>query len=226
MTKKQRSVHQETVVAYKGFDSSWQCRGFQYEAGKDYTHDGEAVACESGFHACEYPFDVFTYYAPAGSKLAVVEQSGKLVRHEGDSKIASTKIKIKAEIDIADLVNAAIEYTTSRCKSVDPESPASATGERGAAYVTGWSGAASATGESGAASATGWRGAASATGKHSVAMACGFEGKAKASNGCAIFLVERKDDGEIINVFAGIAGRDGIKPDVFYMLKGGNLVEV
>ena len=170
----------ETITAYKGFDKDLKCRGFQYEIGKTYQHDGDAKACESGFHACEHPLDVLSYYA-AGSRYALVEQSGQLSRHGDDTKVASSKIKIKAEIGIAGLVSAAVEYVNSRCGPVDPESPASATGDRGAASATGYHGAASATGDRGAASATGYQGAASATGNQGAASATGNQGAASAT---------------------------------------------
>ncbi|HET8695771.1 MAG TPA: hypothetical protein VFM33_13950 [Aquabacterium sp.] len=247
MAKKKAEApkQEEVITSYKGFDQNWQCRGFQFEVGKVFTHEGEVEACKGGFHACEYPLNVFDYYAPAGNRFALVEQSGDLSRHSGDTKVASRKISIKAELTIAGLVKAAIEYTTSRCLPVDPESPASATGYQGAASATGeqgaasatgeqgaasatgyqgaasatgYQGAASATGEQGAASATGTRGAASATGPKSVALSAGYEGKAKAAEGCAIFLVRRNDEYEITHVFASKVGENGIKPDVFYML--------
>ena len=136
----------EPVISYKGFDNVWKCRDFQYEVGKTFTHDGSVNACESGFHACEYPLDVFEYYPPAGSRFAVVKQYGELSRHDVDSKVASKSISIMAAISISGLVESAIEYTSRRCKPIDPESPASATGDHGAASATGTQGAASATG--------------------------------------------------------------------------------
>ena len=175
---------------YKGMDANMQCRGFQYEVGKEYETD-EAVACEAGFHACEYPLDVFKYYPPAKSRYAVDEQSGKISKSGEDTKVASTKIKIAAEIGIAELVRAAVEYTKTHAK----EEP-------------GWH----ATGPRGAASATGDQGAASATGEAGVALAAGFGCKAKGALGCAICVVERGNwDGEtypIINIKAAIVDGD------------------
>ena len=274
----------ETIFSYKGFDKDLKCRDFQYALGETFTHEGAVGACSSGFHACEYPLNVFDYYAPAGNRFAVVEQSGDLSRKkDGDTKVASRTITIKAELTLAGLVEAAIEYTTSRCLPIDPISQASATGDRGAASATGTRGAASATGYQGAASATGTRGAASATGDQgaasatgdqgaasatgyrgaasatgdrgaasatgdqgaasatgtrgaasatgdqgaasatgakSVAIAAGYEGKARAAEGCAIFLVKRDKDYNIVHVFASKVGDNGIKADTFYTLDG------
>jgi hypothetical protein len=252
--KKTAKAAEPVIIAYKGFGSDWKCRDFQYAVGESYEHKGAAVACESGFHACEYPLDVFGYYPPAGSKFAVVQQGGTLSRHGYDSKVASSKITISAELNLAGIIKAAIEYTTSRCKPIDPESPASATGYQGAASATGYQGAASATGYQGAASATGTRGAASATGTRGAAsatgdqgaasatgdqgaasatgdqgaaMASGYGGSAKGAEGNALFLVFRDDDYKIIHAKAAIVGRDGIKADTFYTLNAsGEFVEV
>ena len=208
----------ESVTSYKGFDSNWKCRGFRFEVGNTYHHEGEVKACESGFHACEYPLDVFGYYPPSGNHFAIVEQSGELSRHGDDSKVASKSITIKESIDLAGLVKAAIEYTVTRCKPIDPESPASATGDRGAASATGYQGAAS---------ATGYHGAASATGKASVAAATGFNGRAQGAEGCAIVIVHRDDDGNIVHIRASKVGENGIKPEVWYTLdEDGEFTEV
>ena len=103
---------------------------------------------------------------------------------------------------------------------------ASATGERGAASATGESGAASATGESGAASATGWSGAASATGKYCVAMTTGFFGRVMGDIGNAIVCVERRNNGEIAAILAGIVDGEALKPGVWYTVKDGQWSEV
>ena len=162
---------------YKGMDKDMKCRGFQYEVGGEYETD-KAKACECGFHACEYPLDVFNYYPPAGSRFFEVEQSGSISKSDEDTKVASTKIKIGAELSITGLVKAAVEYTKERCTQ---DEGASATGIRGAASATGDQGAASATGYQGAASATGYQGAASATGRQGAASATGRQGAASAT---------------------------------------------
>ena len=226
----------EEITSFKGFNDKWECRGFKFKPGETFHHDGQVKACESGFHACEYPLDVFNYYPPAGSRFAVVKQYGDLSRHDGDTKVSSKSISIMAEINIAVLVKAAIEYTTSRCKPVDHVSPASATGYQGAASATGYQGAASATGASGAASATGargaasatgYQGAASATGESSVAAATGWNGRAQGAEGCAIVLVHRDDYGKIIHIRASKVGDNGIKPGVWYKLSSdGHFVEI
>ena len=207
----------DVITSYKGFDKDLKCRGFQYEVGQTYTHEGPVEVCSSGFHACEHPLNVFSYYAPA-SRFAVVEQSGDLSRHDGDTKVASRTITIKAEIDLPGLIREAIEYTFKRAKPVDPGSPSSATGEQGAASATGNYGAASATGQYGAASATGHRGAA---------ISLGYQGQAMAGETGVIVLAYINEADEIIHIRASKVGDNGIKAGVWYRLdKQGNFVEV
>ena len=176
------------MKAYKGFDKDLKCRDFQYEIGKTYE-EPTAELCEKGFHACEYPLDVFEYYAPGNmSRYCEVDLDDVSDKKSNkDSKRCGKKIAVKAEIGIAGLVKAAVEYTMEKAISENSEhatgwqGAASATGWQGAASATGWQGVASATGEQGAASATGKQGAASATGWQGVASATGEQGAASAT---------------------------------------------
>ena len=206
MTKtKNEATANETVISYKGFNSDWICRGFQYAVGETFEHKGKVAVCDSGFHACEYPLHVLCYYRPGISRFAVVEQSGSLSRHAEGSKVASSQIRIKAEIDIAGLVKAAIKYTMDRCtpakggmseaantvvkaeaknKSATASGnsgAATASGDYGAATASGYYGAATASGNSGAATASGYYGAATASGDYGAATASGYYGAATAS---------------------------------------------
>jgi hypothetical protein len=193
------------IVSIKGFDKDLRCRGYQFEVGKTYTHDGVVKVCESGFHAVEYGIDAFSYYAPADSVYCVVEHSGETKRHSGDTKIASASITIKAEIKIPQLVQQSVDWIMSQSTSTKTESN---TGNRSAATNTGYQSAATNTGD--------WS-AATVEGQHSVAVSTGFYGKAKACQGSAIVLVNRNNKGEIVHIRCAIAGKD-IEADVFYML--------
>jgi hypothetical protein len=222
VAKPKKGTQPVVVLGFKGFDKNLACRGYQFEVGKTYEHDGKVEACQSGFHACEYPLHVLRYYAPGTSRFAVVEQAGALSRHDDDSKIASSRITVQAEIGLPGLIKAAIEYTTSRAKPVKgsvtkaANAAATASGEYGAATASGWSGAATASGRYGAATAD------HAT---AAAMASGYNGKARGKAGSMIALAERNASLNIISVGAGIVGRDGIKEDTWYSLKGGKPVE-
>ncbi len=176
------------MKAYKGFNPDMTCRGFQYEEGKEYTHDGEVKCCEGGFHACEYPLDCFDYYAPADSVYHEVELSGTIDKEEqSDSKVTAQKIKVGARLDIAGMVKAAVDFTFARAKKVKGSSvrktqgAASSTGNYGAASSTGDQGAASSTGYQGAASSTGYQGAASSTGNYGAASSTGDQGAASST---------------------------------------------
>ena len=97
-----------SIKTYKGFDKDLKCRGFQYEVGKEYE-EKKASACNYGFHACEMPIEVFSYYAPGdNSRYCEVEQDGDLSKHREDTKVASTKIKVGAEIGIPGIVKAQV----------------------------------------------------------------------------------------------------------------------
>ena len=182
------AIAEETIVSIKAFDANLQCRGFQYTIGASYEHAGKVVVCptaeqaqrgDGGFHACEHPLDVLRYYPPATSRFAVVKQSGVLARHDEDTKIASAKITIEAEIQLSQLIERAVKWVFDRAKWSEgpnvsgPNEGATASGDSGAATASGDSGAATASGDSGAATASGDSGAATASGFRGAATASG-----------------------------------------------------
>src|SRR3990167_4640348 len=147
-----------TIIAYKGFDIDWSCRGYKFALGNTYTHDGDVSLCKSGFHACEYPLDIFNYYPPTG-QMASVELIGGSKETNGDSKCVGRSITIKASLTIPLLVAASIEHVSRFCDTVKAMR---STGYRSASSATGYRSASSATGYQSASSAIGYQSASSA----------------------------------------------------------------
>ncbi|EDA8536159.1 hypothetical protein A4K75_04965 [Salmonella enterica subsp. enterica serovar Thompson] len=249
------------IVTFKGFNKDLKCRGFQFAIGETFHHDGKVEACGSGFHACECPFDVFSYYPPAESRYAETISFGITDSEEGgDTKIASSSITIKDELTLPQFIQRGIEWIWSKIdKSLEQQimcgnrsaatntgyqSAATNTGNRSAATNTGYQSAATNTGDWSAATNTGDRSAATNTGyqsaatntgnrsaaevsgSQSVAASLGIEGKARASEGGAIVLCYRDEDGELIHIRASKVGENGIMPNTWYQLdKDGEFVE-
>ncbi|EBZ4119399.1 hypothetical protein EBB96_09530 [Salmonella enterica subsp. enterica serovar Thompson] len=174
------------IVTFKGFNKDLKCRDFQFEIGKTFHHDGKVEACGSGFHACECPFDVLSYYPPAESRYAETISFGVTDREEeGDTKIASASITIKAELTLPQFIQRGIEWIWSKIdKSLEQQimsgdwSAATNTGNQSAATNTGdWS-AATNTGDQSAATNTGNQSAATNTGDWSAATNTGYRSAA------------------------------------------------
>ena len=159
------------MKAYKGFDKDLKCRGFQYEIGKEYE-EKEVEACEKGFHACENPLEVFRYYPPCdGNRYCEVEQDGELSKHGGDSKVASTKIKIGVELGLKGLIQAGVSFILDKVNW--KADAATNTGFQSAAVNLGYRSAATNTGDLSAAMNTGDRSAAVNTGDYSAVVNSG-----------------------------------------------------
>jgi hypothetical protein len=268
---------------YKGFDKDLKCRDFQYEIGKTYEEPPTAELFEKGFHACEYPLDVFGYYAPGDMsrycEVDLDDVSDK--KNNEDSKRCGKKIAVKAEIGIAGLVKAAVDFVMKNIKDENKEantgdysastntgfqsastntgfrsastntgdysastntgdySASTNTGDYSASTNTGFQSASTNTGFRSASTNTGFQSASTNTGnyskadvsgKESVAAALGIESKAKGVLGCWLVLAEwAKDENynwhrKDVQCFKV----DGVtvKPDTWYKLKNGDLVEV
>ena len=191
------------MKSYKGFNQDMTCRGKQYEEGKTYT-ETEVDCCHKGMHACEYPLDCFKHYAPATSVYHEVEQDGELSRDSDDSKVASSVLKVGARLDIPGLVHAAIEYTKSRCTTEHTDPKMATAGNYGAATSRG----------------------KSASGKNGLSVARGNGCMVKGGLGAILVIAEEeKDSYDIAEWKAVVVDGEKIKPDTWYKLENGELVE-
>ena len=204
------------IKGFKGFNQDWTCNKFQFAPGEEYAHKGEVKACESGFHFCESPLDVFSYYSPATSRFAEVEGGGKTDKKGDDSKVSCETIKIGAEVSLSAYIDMAVKFVFERAKKTILTETKK---EKEIASNSGYKGAASNSGSCGA---------ASNSGKEGCSVAMGIDAKAKSVLGGWITLCEWKEiKGEWHRVDMKTAKVDGrkIKADVWYQLKGGKFVE-
>ena len=225
------------MKAYKGFDKDMKCRGFQFEEGKEYEHDGDVKCCESGFHACEYPLDCLAYYEPSKSVYHEVELDGTIDREDDseDTKVAAKKIKIGAKLDIGGLVKGAIDFTFAKAKKVKTSHTKA---DYSATSATGYGSANSATGDRSANSATGYGsanvttgvGSINAGGEANICVGWGKDNKCKGLVGCYLVLSEWGNwDGKkypLIGAQMVLVDGKNIKEDTYYELKNGEIKEV
>ena len=236
-------MSENVIKSYKGFDKNMQCRGFQYEVGKEYEMDGEIKCCNRGFHACKSPLEVWDYYDMLNSRFAEVEQSGKIDEEEKSTKVCSSHIKIKAELKLADIINIGVEWLkdiTSPSK-VKTDGALNDNGDRkkqigssGDSAKIGSSGYYAQIGSSGYYAKIGSSGdyaKIDSTGKDSVIMCAGNSSIAKAKVGSWITLAEwewsdeKKRDVPACVKTEYVDG-ENIKSDTWYQLKNGKFVEV
>ena len=233
----------KVITSYKAFDKNMQCRNFQYEVGKEYEMDGEIKCCNRGFHACKSSMEVWDYYDMLNSRYAEVEQSGKIEKEENSTKVCSSRIKIKAELKLADIINIGVEWLkdiTSPSK-VKADGVLNDNGDRrkqigssGYYAKIGSSGDSAKIGSSGYYAKIGSSGDSDkidSTGEDSVIMCSGNSSIAKAKVGSWITLAEWKwSDEKKRDVPACVKTKyvDGknIKADTWYQLKNGKFVEV
>ena len=243
------------MIAYKGFNKDMTCRGFQYKEGETYITN-RAKVCDTGFHACENPIDCLGYYGPNGSVYHEVELDGKIDRqHDGDTKVAATKIKIGAKLSIPALCKATFEYVRSKCTNehnaeagkaaTAGDSGAATAGDRGAATAgnygaatagnygaatAGDSGAATA-GDSGAATAGNYGAATSrgavAVGENGVGTVRATNPEIKGGMGAMLTIARESEDGyDIVAWKSFVIDGKKYKPDTWYTLEDGRVVEV
>ena len=236
-------MSENVIKSYKGFDKDMQCRGFQYEVGKEYNMDGEIKCCNRGFHACKSPLEVWDHYDMLKSRFAEVEQSGKIDEEEKSTKVCSSHIKIKAELKLADIINIGVEWlkdvtSPSKVKTNvalnDNGDRKKQIGSSGDSAKIGSSGYSAKIGSSGYYAKIGSSGDSAqidSTGEDSVIMCAGNKSKAKAKIGSWITLAEwewsdEKNRNVPVCVKTEYVDGENIKADTWYQLKNGKFVEV
>lgn len=103
----------ETLIAYKGFysspDGTLACRGFKFEVGKEYNISETPEPCYRGFHACENPFDMFSFYALNPENIfGRVKLLGPIVK--SGNKHAAKGIIVEEFFHMAHLINVLAKY--------------------------------------------------------------------------------------------------------------------
>ena len=212
------------IKSYKGFDKNLKCRDFQYEIGKEYEMDGEIKVCNRGFHACESPFDVFDHYTMIDSRFCEVEQDGNISKEDRGTKICSSKIKIKAELKLADMIYLGVEWLK---EITSPEKIKTSIKDNSSGYGAkiGSSGDDAQIGSSGDGAKI------DSTGEGCVIMCAGINSVAKASKGSWITLSEwsysdKKQRYIPVCVKTEFVDGEKIKADTYYKLAGGVFKEI
>ena len=172
----------EKNIAYKAFDKNMQCRGFQFEVGAHYEHNGKVEPCKSGFHACKNPLDVWNYY-PINSRYAIVEIAGDVVDSGSDSKVACSNISIVQEITLTELINHSVKYMLNVCydKLAGHNSTLAASGDYSKLAASGDYSKLAASGYNSKLAASGYNSKLVASGHNSNLAASGYNSKLAAS---------------------------------------------
>lgn len=201
------------MKGYKGFDKDLKCRDLQYEVGKETAVDGEIKLCKRGIHFCKNPHDIFSYYVPGeNNRFAVVEaEDVSNERNDDDSKRVCRRVTVKAEISVFEICKIAVSTFfenfgfKKKIKSADTNNA----GDYGAANA-------------------GYKGAANA-GNCGAAIVSN-NGKVKGGYGCVLVARNIKYSTEttryeVIDWACAIVDGKDIKPNTWYRLKDGKLVE-
>ena len=236
------TTNTQLVKGFKGFDKNLKCRGYQFEVGKTFIHNGKVKACSTGFHFCENPIDVLHYYNAGNSRFCEVKGSGEVSKDGSDSKVAVSELHISAEVTLGALVKMGIKFILDKVKYKDIDkatsgesSTAATSGYSSTAATLGYSSTAATSGESSTAATSGYMSTAATSGdmstaivegNNSIAISTGRNGRARGIKGCWIVLTERNEDGSILSVQSFEVDGEKVKENTLYTLKNGQLKEV
>lgn len=90
-------------MKYRGFDQNLQWFGLQYKIGKKYNKGqiGELF---------DDPFDPLRFFSPVCARYCKASQSYKLIKDEGRIKLVPSKVKLKKEIDVKEMIRDGIKF--------------------------------------------------------------------------------------------------------------------
>lgn len=237
------------MKGYKGFRKGLICKSKQY-AENTIFEESEANICVNGMHFCKNPMDVLDYYPLIDNngemcEFSEVEAMDETLTND-EKKYCTKKLKIGARLSLVEFIKASFDVTYRQIKEeVDNVSEKEnvvdnaklAGGDN--ATLAGGNGATLAGGDNAKLAGGHWAklaggdnatlaggcGATLAGGKHSI-MVSENGGRAKGGMGSVIVMVERNDEGEIVNYKAIQIDGDKYKEDTWYRLEDGEIKEV
>ena len=143
----------------------------------------------------------------------------------GDYSTAATSGDYSTAATSGDYSTAATSGDYSTAASSGDYSTAATSGDKSTAATSGYYSTAVTSGDYSTAATSGDYSTAVVEGKESIALAGGYKSMAKGALGCWLVLAERDDEDHILGVKAIKVDGVQIKPDTFYILKDGEVVE-
>ena len=196
------------MKGYKGFRKGLICKSKQY-AENTIFEESEANICVNGMHFCKNPMDVLDYYPLIDNngemcEFSEVEAMDETLTNE-ENKYCTKKLKIGARLSLVEFIKASFDVTYRQLKEeVDNVSEKENVVDN--------------------ATLAGGYNAKLAGGKHTI-MISENDSKAKGGIGSLIVMVERNNEGEIVNYKAIQIDGDKYKEDTWYQLKDGEIKE-
>ena len=205
------------MKGYKGFRKGLICKDKQY-AENTIFEESEANICVNGMHFCKNPMDVLDYYPLIDNNGEMCEFSEVEALDEtltnNEKKYCTKKLKIGARLSLAEFIRASFDVTYRQIKEeVESVSDKEKSGHWATLAGGHW------------AKLAGGHWAKLAGGKHTI-MISENDSKAKGGIGSLIVMVERNNEGEIVNYKAIQIDGDTYKEDTWYQLEDGEIKEV
>ena len=215
----------DKVVGYKAYGKDMKCRGFLFEEGKTYTHDGPAALCESGFHFVENPLDALRYYNEGN--FTEIEAEGVSPETGDDSKRVCNRITIRAKIHLSGLIKAGVSFLIQKNtadKTRGYYSHSATSGNYSPSATSGDCSHSATSGNFSPSATSGYYSHSATSGKESIAAAIGHNAKAKASLGNWIVVSEIDGNGKVLCIKTSKIDGKELKPDTWYKVVKGEFV--